>query len=136
MDTKDFIDSLKKLEAESIVYYKTIEQDLVSIKNALVNDGYEVFVLDPDKNIKDKDELMNAFYYQAKFPDFFGANWDAVDECLNYYEHLPAKGYIFIYIKPSLLKEKSVQNFSILLDVMKDASSRWKKEERKPFKLV
>lgn len=36
------------------------------------------------------DELARVF----RFPDYFGGNWDAADECLRDLSWLPARGYI------------------------------------------
>lgn len=123
---------MKKMEYAEIsknpVFEAEINSDLMNWLSNLKDNGFEVFVLDEYSMIENKLDLMNAFYHQAKFPDYFGANWDAVDECLNDYQHLPSKGYIFIFKNPLKLAEQSKKDYDLLISSFIDASKKWAKQ--------
>ena len=51
----------------------------------------EVFYVRVDPGISVPDELLKALYYLLWFPGYFGFNWDALYDCLNDFEWIPAK---------------------------------------------
>lgn len=44
--------------------------------------------------IKNTVDLLDALAQAMQFPEYFGRNWDALDECLRDMSWLPAKGYV------------------------------------------
>lgn len=46
--------------------------------------------------VQSRDELLDAIAAALEFPDYFGRNWDALDECLRDLAWLPADGYVLI----------------------------------------
>src|SRR2546426_12769959 len=40
-------------------------------------------VLEIPKHVNSKDELLSFLAINLRFPDYFGRNWDALDECLS-----------------------------------------------------
>lgn len=43
-----------------------------------------------------EEELLRHIGQALDFPRYFGANWDAVEECLRDLEWLPANGYVLV----------------------------------------
>src|SRR5689334_23849775 len=47
--------------------------------------------------------LFTEFAQALNFPDYFGRNWDALEECLADLEWLPAKGYALLLTSAELI---------------------------------
>jgi hypothetical protein len=60
-----------------------------------------------------------------EFPDYFGHNWDALEECLADLEWLPAKGYVLLFLDAELILPDDEEEFATLLEVLNDAGEAW-----------
>jgi hypothetical protein len=91
-----------------------------------VTDGlsYKLFHLD-GSDIKSKHDLFDQFQQIMQFPDYFGHNWDALDECLRDLEWLPALGYVLYFSSPEVFINTSPIEFKIFLEVIQSAFDYW-----------
>lgn len=46
--------------------------------------------------VQSRAELLDSIGAALEFPDYFGRNWDALDDCLRDLSWLPAAGYVLI----------------------------------------
>lgn len=60
-----------------------------------------------------------------EFPDYFGHNWDALEECLADLEWLPAKGYVVLFTDAQLILPDDEEEFATFLEVLSDAGEAW-----------
>ena len=90
----------------------------------LVDQGIQVFYLD-GSNINDKKSFLNKTAEVMQFPNYFGHNWDAFDECITDLEWLPAKRYVVIYNKPNLFAEANPLDWQIAYDTLQSAVEYW-----------
>jgi hypothetical protein len=60
-----------------------------------------------------------------EFPDYFGQNWDALEECLADLEWLPAKGYVWCFTNAESILPDDEEEFATFLEVMSDAGEAW-----------
>ncbi len=76
--------------------------------------------------LADKDALLAALGWALEFPDYYGANWDALEECLH--DMSWREGAIALHIDhadalvPELL--------CTLMDIFMDAADAWRDEGR------
>lgn len=72
----------------------------------------------------EKPALMKNIAAALDFPDWFGANWDALEDCLS---DLPGKGYVLLFdgAKPG-------DELGVLIDVL-GSGAQWWAERGKPF---
>lgn len=70
--------------------------------------------------------LFGEFARALAFPDYFGHNWDALEECLADLEWLPAKGYILL-ITDTQAVLPGEEEHETLLEVLDDAGEAWSK---------
>lgn len=60
--------------------------------------GRDLAVFEVDgAQIRTEADLFSAVAKEMQFPDYFGMNWDAFDECLRDMEWLPSKGYVLLF---------------------------------------
>lgn len=77
------------------------------------------------------DQLDRGF----AFPEYFGRNWNAVDECLADLSWLSASGFCCILQGTDALKQEDIRVYETFIDVLRTASVVWKKRSI-PFKLL
>jgi RNAse (barnase) inhibitor barstar len=74
--------------------------------------------------IVDKKSLFEEFSVAFKFPDYFGHNWDAFDECINDLEWLNSNSYVIVITD---FEEITLDqnDFTIFIDMLKKAVREW-----------
>jgi RNAse (barnase) inhibitor barstar len=70
--------------------------------------------------------LFAEFARALEFPDYFGHNWDALEECLADLEWLPAKGYVILVTDAQAVIPDD-DEYETLLEVLNDAGEAWSK---------
>jgi Barstar (barnase inhibitor) len=68
--------------------------------------------------------LFAEFARALKFPDYFGHNWDALEECLADLEWLSAKGYILLITDAECVLPDD-EEYETFLEVLRDAGEAW-----------
>jgi len=69
--------------------------------------------------------LFAEFSRALNFPDYFGHNWDALEECLADLEWLPAKGYVLLLTDAELVLSEDEEDYATFLEVLSDAGEAW-----------
>jgi RNAse (barnase) inhibitor barstar len=85
--------------------------------------------------IGDRDALFEVLNREMSFPEYFGRNWDALEECLSDLAWMPALGYIILFEEPHHLMETSYEVFITFLEIMIAVAKRWAADQV-PFSLV
>lgn len=85
--------------------------------------------------------LFDEFARVLEFPDYFGHNWDALEECLADLEWLPAKGYVVLITDAQCVIPDEEEEYETLLEVLSDAGEAWSKGQtgdgrRAPFHVL
>ena len=76
-------------------------------------------------NCRSTNGLFAEISRALEFPDYFGHNWDAVEECLADLEWLPAKGYVVLFTDAQLILPDDDEEFATFLEVLNDAGEAW-----------
>jgi RNAse (barnase) inhibitor barstar len=69
--------------------------------------------------------LYAEFARALEFPDYFGHNWDALEECLADLEWLPAKGYILLITDAASVLSNDETEYETFLEILRDAGEAW-----------
>lgn len=59
------------------------------------------------------------------FPEWFGGNWDALQDCLGDLSWLPGAGYLLLFDHSGGWREAEPDTFATLLDILNDAGQVW-----------
>ncbi len=78
------------------------------------------------RNMTTLEGMYKEFAWVFQFPDYFGKNLNALDECLTDLEWLPADGYLVIVKNAEfLLKNESDEILLGLLSTLNDVGREW-----------
>jgi RNAse (barnase) inhibitor barstar len=70
--------------------------------------------------------LYDEFAAALQFPDYFGENWDALDECLADLEWLPAAGYVLLIPNVvEVLSQEPEKQFATFVSVLSGICEEW-----------
>ena len=89
--------------------------------------GFAFFHVD-GKNITRKEQLMNHAATAFHFPNHFGNNWDALEECLTDLEWIDADGYVIYYDHIDGLLAEHPDQFETLVEILRDSVAQWKED--------
>lgn len=115
------------------VHYALPEQ-IGKIKDELRNSSLKFLECDVS-SVKNDPDLFEVVSASLGFPDYFGNNWDAMDECLSDMEWLPADGYVLLLSSAEMLWKDATYTAGKLVSVWQAAAEQWGEEEV-PFHLV
>jgi RNAse (barnase) inhibitor barstar len=77
------------------------------------------------RHCKTPANLFAEFARALEFPDYFGHNWDALEECLADLEWLPAKGYILLVTNAEGVLPEDEEEYETFLEILRDAGEAW-----------
>jgi RNAse (barnase) inhibitor barstar len=107
------------------VWYLPAHVDVKSLKELAKRHGFAFFHIE-GKNITRKEQLLNHVATALRFPDHFGNNWDALEECLSDLEWVDADGYLLYYDHTDGLLEAHPDQFETLVEILRDSVASWK----------
>jgi RNAse (barnase) inhibitor barstar len=90
--------------------------------------GGEVISLDGAR-ARNSDALFDHVAEAAKFPEYFGRNWPAFDECLADLEWLPATCYAVILENPERLLENEPLSRPVFARLFAGVAAEWVEED-------
>ena len=110
--------------AKSGVYRVSHERD---IRDALSAETHDLVAVSLGAG---KDAMLAAIAGSLEFPDWFGANWDALEDCLTDLSWRPDKPRVILFL--DAVKD---DDLGILLDVLSSAAEFWRERGRVFFAL-
>lgn len=82
------------------------------------------------KDVRDKDGLLSAISRTLDFPEWFGNNWDALEECLNDLSWLGAPDVILLIEACERFIAQDREDFLIAADIFNTAAAAFREEGR------
>lgn len=79
------------------------------------------------QSFNDKRILLNEFYENFKFPDYFGFNWDALYDCLTNLNWI--KSSTIMIVHPYIdMDVDNAQNIKTYMEIIRDVENIWKED--------
>jgi len=96
------------------------------VKEKYLSRNYNIVELDC-KFVNTKYDIFNIFSETLNFPDYFGDNWDALEECINDLEWLKSKNMVILISNITHIKAKEF--LKTFIDILVDAHNHWSQEK-------
>jgi len=100
----------------------------------LIAMGMKIFTLD-SSGVRNKKSFLSQISIAMEFPEYFGNNWDALEECLRDLTWAPASGYVLIIRNAQLLWQHHTELAGKLVESWLFAAAEWSKVNT-PFHLL
>jgi hypothetical protein len=80
----------------------------------------------PLEGSADKQAMLQRFAASLEFPDWFGRNWDALEDCLTDLSWYEADGYVLLLHGADALAERRSDDYGVLVDVLGACAQYWR----------
>ena len=94
------------------------------VASGLKLQGIQIFYLD-GREVYDKQSFLRKIAAVMKFPNYFGYNWDALDECITDLDWCPAERYVLLYDQPEIFSKAAPIEWQTAYDVLQSAVAYW-----------
>lgn len=106
-------------------------RDLRALARAVKKSGLKLVRVDL-RGVHDKPGLLDAIATALEFPDWFGGNWDALEDCLSDLSWNKARGYVVLLEHSKELARRAPREFATAIEVFESVAEYWD-EQDKPF---
>jgi len=96
--------------------------------SGLKQQGIQIFYLD-GREACDKPSFLSKIATVMKFPDYFGHNWDALDECITDLDWCPAERYVLIYDQSEIFSKAAPTEWETAYDIFRSAVAYWQETD-------
>ncbi|MFQ6311000.1 barstar family protein [Lysobacter capsici] len=74
-----------------------------------------------------KDDALERIARALRFPDWFGGNWDALNDSVNDLSWWPAPGYVLLIEHAGAWQAQHSDDAATLIEILNDAAQDWAK---------
>jgi RNAse (barnase) inhibitor barstar len=99
-------------------------REFTGLDGALLERGIVSVQMD-GRTARTKEELLRQLGEALRFPEYFGQNWDALDDCLRDMEWLPAAGCVLVVRNARELWTANAANAGRLIEAWLLAAEHW-----------
>jgi len=102
--------------------------DVDALEAAAAGNDFALWRIDLAE-VRTKQQLLDAIARELAFPDWFGGNWDALEDCLTDLAWCVASGYVLVLANAGGLAEAEPEEFETALEVFDGAAEYWYDED-------
>lgn len=102
-----------------------IEETYQYVEQIFNNQANTFYTMIEGTKCLSKEDLFDEIALKLKFPDYFGRNWDAFDECLNDLHWLACEKY-FLFIKDfDYVLAEQINEVETFVEILKLTVDEW-----------
>lgn len=120
---KKLSDILRDVKASG-VYVLEGSTSVGDVEKFAQGNGFAFFLL-RGTEVRTKVDFLSSAAAALSFPDYFGNNWDAFEDCLTDMSWHEAPGYVLLLDEFEAFAEDSPDEFRTALEILKDSSVFW-----------
>jgi RNAse (barnase) inhibitor barstar len=117
------------------VYTAIQVQNLPEIEQAARSHGLLFYYIDL-AGVSTKAGFLQTVSKTLQFPDYFGMNWDAFEECLIDLSWSPGGGYVIVFNNIEAFAKNARRELSTARKILKSCASLWKKQNTPFYVLI
>jgi RNAse (barnase) inhibitor barstar len=102
--------------------------DFAALEAAAAENDFALWRIDL-AGVRSKQELLDAIARALAFPEWFGSNWDALEDCLTDLAWCVASGYVLILVNAGAFAAAQPEEFETALEVFDGAAEYWYDED-------
>lgn len=125
MSTNRFSSILTRLDLAGI--YILQARSVRNVLSAAKENGFTHFRVDL-QGVCGKDAFLETIGRALSFPDWFGHNWDAFEDCMTDLSWRRAEGYVLILDHCNELAAASAETLETALRILADVTECWRQE--------
>lgn len=99
--------------------------DVAALTAGAQRGGLTFFTVDLEQ-VRGKAPFLAECARDLRFPASFGANWDALADCLQDLSWRPAPGYIVRFTNAGVFAAAAPRDFATAVEILEDATMYWK----------
>ncbi|MDX1250662.1 MAG: barstar family protein [Gammaproteobacteria bacterium] len=85
------------------------------------------------QGVRSKEQFFDHFARALDFPDYFGGNWDAFEDCLTDLSWRDAPGYVILYENFDTFAAQAPDQFEVALEILNAAVEFWRDQGKPMF---
>lgn len=117
--------SVESVTDESVPWVHHVTESQAEMIRATLS-GADVLIIELDgSKMRTVDGLFSEYQRGFLFPEYFGWNWNAFDECIRDLEWLPARKYVTIIGRADQLLSKEGAEITTYLRIIQSAGKSW-----------
>lgn len=116
------------------IYRVPLRPPAAALRRRVEAAGLRCFTLDGGA-VVDKTTFLRACADALALPDYFGWNWDALEECLRDLSWAPAPGYILLYDRAAPFIRRAPADWAVARSIFASAAAHWRAEAT-PFAVL
>ncbi|MDI2020895.1 Barstar (barnase inhibitor) [Arthrobacter sp. 31Cvi3.1E] len=117
--------SVESVTDESVPWVHHMTESQAEMIRATLS-GADVLIIELDgSKMRTVDGLFSEYQRGFLFPEYFGWNWNAFDECIRDLEWLPARKYVTIIGRADQLLSKEWAEITTYLRIIQSAAQTW-----------
>lgn len=120
-------DRIFQSDRNGIYIYPSLREELPTLRSqALARD----FKFSPVNAlfVHNRTSFFQALQEVGEFPEYFGHNFDALEECLLDFSFAPSSGYLFAFTHSAILRDILGDEYATLTSVFENAAASWQKQ--------